>query len=247
MRDTVRQAVAMGFEEICFLDHLILDGPGTKNSMHRDEVPLYMQAVSVLRREFRDRISIRVGLEVDFNPERLSEILAITESFDFDMIGGSVHFVRGYNVASSKVPLPKGPDNERDMALAYFEQVRAMVEHDFFDVLCHPDVVKKSGMVIHPDCTTLIDEILDTVAAKQLTLEFNTGGWDHPGQESYPSENIARKCHEKNIAFTLGSDAHRPGHVGKNFGKALDILKQIGFTHLNVFKGRTARSVPLWG
>lgn len=247
MREFVRHAMAKGFKEICFLDHLILDGPGMKNSMHKDEVPLYMQAIAVLRHEFKDKLTIRAGLEVDYNPKKLSEIRDITERFDFDVIGASVHFVRGYNVASSRVPLPKGKGNERDIALQYFEQVRAMVEHDFFDVVCHPDVVKKSGIAIHPDCMPLIDEILDTVAAKRLTLEFNAGGWDHPARDSYPSKDIAGKCHGKNIPFTLGSDAHRPEYVGRHLDKASDILKKIGFKHIHAFQRRKVRRVTLKG
>lgn len=245
MRNTVRHAVAKGIKEICFLDHLILDGPGMKNSMDRDELPLYMQAIALLRHEFRDKISIRAGLEVDFIPEKIAEIQEVTGRFDLDVIGASVHFINGYNVASTRVPIP--PGQERDIALRYFERILELLDYDFFDMICHLDVVKKSGMTIHTDCLPLIHEIIDKVAERDVVLEFNAGGWDHPARESYPSPWIAEKCHKKDIRFSLGSDAHRPDRVGRNLDKALEILSQIGYTHIQTFERRLARPVTLRG
>lgn len=245
MRQAVSHAISKGLKEICFLDHLILDGPGMKNSMDRDEVPLYMQAIALLRHEFEDKITIRAGLEVDFIPEKISEIRSVTEHYDFDVIGASVHFIKGYNVASTRVPIPK--DQERDIVLRYFEQILALLDHDFFDTICHLDVVKKSGIPLHPDCLPLIDMIIDKVAEKHVTLEFNAGGWSHPAGDSYPSAWIAGKCYKKNIPFSLGSDAHRPDQVGRNIDKALEILRQIGYSHIHLFHRRHAIPVPLRG
>ncbi|MBU1168219.1 MAG: histidinol-phosphatase [Proteobacteria bacterium] len=245
MKAYIHQAISLGFSEICFLDHLILDGPGKKNSMDIREVPLYMQAIACLKHEFHDRITLRAGLEVDFIPEKIPQIKDILEGFNFDVIGASVHFVMGYNVASRREAPPKDLFDKQEIALRYFEQLDRMLDYDFFDVICHPDIVKKCGIPIPENCGPVIDDILTRISKKNLTLEFNAGGWDHPVGDSYPSEELAIKCHQKNIAFTLGSDAHRPEHVGKNIDKSVALLKKIGYTHVNTFEGRLVRPVPL--
>ncbi|WP_459923731.1 histidinol-phosphatase [Desulfatiferula olefinivorans] len=247
MRQSVLHAVSAGLSEICFLDHLIIDGPGLKNTMAVSEVPLYVQAAAALRREFEGKIIIRTGLEVDFIPERIDEISRIIESFDFDVIGASVHFVRGYNVASRRNAPPEGLFADGDMARLYVEALDRMLDYDFFDVVCHPDVVRKSGIATSQDVEPLMEGLLEKIARKGLTLEFNTGGWDHPAEDSYPSRPFAEKCHLRGIPFTLGSDAHRPENVGRNIDRGAAILKRIGYTHINTFERRQVRPVPLWG
>lgn len=247
MRQSVLHAVAAGFSEICFLDHLIVDGPGLKNTMDVAEVPLYIQAAANLKREFDGKITIRKGLEVDFIPEKIDRITEIIDRFDFDVIGASVHFVMGYNVASRRNAPPKGLFAEGEMARLYFEQLDRMLDYDFFDVVCHPDVVKKSGVVHNDDVEPIVDGLLEKIARKGLTLEFNTGGWDHPAGDSYPSRAFAKKCQIRGIPFTLGSDAHTPEGVGRNIDQGAAILKHIGYTHINTFERRQVRPVPLWG
>jgi histidinol-phosphatase (PHP family) len=46
---------------------------------------------------------------------------------------------------------------------------------------------------------------------------------------------------------TLGSDAHRPEHVGRGLKKALDVARAAGLTHLTFFEQRQPRLVPMDG
>lgn len=247
MKDTIHHAMRLGISEICFLDHLIVHGPGMKHSMAVQEVPLYMQAIARFKREYRDRITVRAGLEVDFIPEKINLITDILERFDFDMIGASVHFVMGYNVASRRELPPMGNKEKKEIVVRYFEALDRMLDYDFFDVICHPDIVKKTGIGIHEETEPMIDRILTRVSEKNITLEFNVGGWDHPIGDSYPSQAFAQKCHKKQIPFTLGSDSHKPEHVGKNIDQGANMLKKIGYTHVNTFEHRLVKPVPLWG
>ena len=43
----------------------------------------------------------------------------------------------------------------------------------------------------------------------------------------------------------VGSDAHTPDRVGANFKEAVALAKEIGYTHYNTYKQRTATPVPL--
>jgi histidinol-phosphatase (PHP family) len=245
MEEYVLSAVNKGFSEICFLDHFIPEGPGTKHSMHAGEIPMYMQAISRLREKYSDRITIRAGLEVDYLPGCKGMIEEILGRFDFDAIGGSFHFVDGFNVASRKLMPPENQKDRDNLVRSYFEGLIRMLDWPYFNFFCHPDIVKKTGMVIPYSLSGLVGEFLSGVAEKGLALEFNTSGWDHPAGESYPSESLVKRCFEMSIPFTIGSDSHKPGNVGLHFDKALSILESAGYSELLSFEKRLVRPVPL--
>lgn len=245
MEDYVRSAIRKGFTEICFLDHFIPDGPGMKHSMNLDEIPMYMQAIACLRDKYKGRITIRAGLEVDFLPQSMGLIEDVLGRYDFDAIGGSFHFVNGFNVASRKMLPPESQVERNALVEAYFEGLIRMLEYPYFDFICHPDVVKKTGLRIPDHLDPLVEEFLHRIAEKGLALEFNTAGWSHPAGESYPSESFVSRCFALNIPFTIGSDAHSPENIGLHFDKALSILSSTGYTELLSYDRRLVRPVPL--
>ncbi len=247
MEDYIRHAIGKGINEICFLDHLILDGPGKKHSMDVCELPLYVQAIANLKRKYQGRITIRTGLEVDFLPQKRAEIDDILGRFAFDVIGGSYHFVNGINVASRREAPKIGRDEEKKLVESYFEGICRMLERPYFDFICHPDIVKKTGIPIPQECQALINEMLTRISDTHVALEFNTGGWDHPVKDSYPSDAFVRKCFMKHIPFTIGSDAHSPERVGMHYAKAVSVLRSAGYTSVLTFEGRQAKSILLEG
>ena len=64
----VQHAVDNGFAEICFLDHLTITEAARPMTMAVEEVPIYFQAVQHLKRTFADRIAVKAGLEIEFDP-----------------------------------------------------------------------------------------------------------------------------------------------------------------------------------
>jgi len=245
MEEYVLSAIGKGLTEICFLDHFIASGPGTRHSMSAGEIPLYMQAIACLRHRYRDRITIRAGLEVDFLPEEKTLIEDILGRYDFDAVGGSFHFVRGINVASRKLQIPEAPAERDALMETYFEGLIRMLDWPYFDFFCHVDVVKRSGIEVPLHLEPLVDEFLRRLSEKGLALEFNASGWNHPCGEGYPAEHLVRRCFDLQIPFTLGSDAHSPSNVGAHFDKALAVLAGAGYTELSAFEGRKGKRLPL--
>src|SRR6056297_1269573 len=101
MEKYIDSAIKKGLSEICFLDHLTLNKQGRSQSMSPMAVPVYYYAVRRLQAGCRGIINVKVGLEVDFCPELDKEAMSIVSRFDFDMIGGSVHFIGERNIVSS--------------------------------------------------------------------------------------------------------------------------------------------------
>lgn len=245
IRSYAEAAVTAGLTEICFLDHLSLDRGSTAHAMHLSEVPFYVYAVDEVKRAFEGRIIIRTGLEIDFTPSDLPAIERLVDTFDFDLIGGSVHFVDGINIASRRHAASMAPAEFERLCRRYVERLLEMTEAPFFDVLCHLDVIKKNGHTPPADITDGLKAVIDRLAEKNLALEVNSGGLAHPAKACYPDEGLLAHALSRGIALTTGSDAHTPQSVGAGLETALATLTKLGATHQARFDKRRRTLVPL--
>lgn len=246
MEQYVQSAAAAGLREICFLDHLTLHENGKHLSMSPADVPIYFHAARHLSHVYRDRITVKVGLEVDMDPAHTQQIIDTIAPFSFDVIGGSIHFINDINIVSSQ-----GADAGRErMRIAelceiYLEKIDAMLDTDIIDFVCHLDVTKKFGRGTPDGFVYKYDEILSKIRYKDLAVELNTSGRNHGASEFYPSPRLLAMCREKGIPVTLGSDAHSPSSVGRHYDKAIDMLRAIGYTSVSAFTRRQRYDMPL--
>jgi len=241
----VKRAIEKGLTEVCFLDHLTLSEPGNRLSMTPGEVPFYFQAVQNLKNSFDGMISVKAGLEVDFNPENKDLVEEIIETFSFDVIGSSIHFPGNIDIVNSRSDWKQGRYDTEQVYELYFSHFKTMLEYDYFDVICHLDLPKKFGRKSIKTFDRELDEIITVIKDKDFTVELNTSGYNHPVSEAYPAPDIIKKCHKAGVSMTLGSDAHHPDDVGRHFDKALPLLRSIGYTHLVSFTERQRIDVPI--
>jgi histidinol-phosphatase (PHP family) len=249
MEAYVRRAVDMGFKEICFLDHLTFRGgvhkPGHGLSMVPGEVPLYFQAIQRLKHQKKGIIDIKAGVEIDFNPAYTNLFLDILGTFAFDVVGCSLHFPGEINIVSSGSAWKDGKMDADDVYGLYFEQFEKMLDYDYFDVICHLDLVKKFGRKPSLSFDDTLDNILSKIVEKDLTVEINTSGYDHAAREVYPSPDIIHQCYKKGIRITLGSDAHRPENIGRHYDRAIPMLRSAGYKYLTTFTRRKRSMIAI--
>jgi histidinol-phosphatase (PHP family) len=245
MEQYIRSAAELGLEEICFLDHLTVQAAEKGLSMTVKEIPYYFQAVRVLKQKYRQTLRIKVGLEIDFNPDHTGLFQEVAGTYAFDVIATGLHFPGGMDVVSRRSAWGFGEKDTDDVYGRYFEALEKMLDHTYFDVICHVDLVKKFGRKPSRSFDGEVDEILSKIKEKNLTVEVNTSGFNHPIQKPYPSLDIIRKCHEKGISITLGSDAHKPADVGQHYERALPMILSAGYRHLATFTKRRRQKVPI--
>lgn len=210
-RDTpeelVRAALAKGFAALGFSSH---------SEMLKDP-PAYRAAIRALAARFRGRIRVFCGIEADWPCP-----LDLTP---YDYVIGSVHSVptpSGTRLAVDHTPgiLAAGLRDSfggdgAALVRAYFSAVRAMLAAGRFDVVGHPDLVRKFN-ARHPffdeGAAWYRDELertADAIAACGKPVEVNTGaiarGWL---DDAYPSPAFRRLLRERGVRFVLSSDAH---------------------------------------
>lgn len=245
MDQYIQMAVAAGLKEICFLDHLTLHKNGRDQSMSPDDVPFYFHATRQLAHEYRHQIRVKVGLEVDFDPENADQTQEIIRPFDFDAIGGSVHFIGNVNIVSSKNAATRETQPIDEICGQYLDRLDQMISRDFADIVCHIDVVKKFGRRPSAVFDKKFDDILSKISYKNLTIELNTSGYSQAAKEFYPGAALLKKCHDRNIPVTIGSDAHRPDQVARHYDKAIDLLLTTGYRHVSTFSRRTRYDIAI--
>ncbi|MDX9785373.1 MAG: histidinol-phosphatase [Desulfobacterales bacterium] len=238
MPEYIRQAIALGFTEICFLDHLTLNAADRGLTMSIEEVPLYYHSARRLANQFRDDILVKVGLEIDYHPDVVGSIDDIVNTFDFDAIGSSIHYVGDFDIVTRRSGWRNGEGNTDTIYAQYLALMDRMLNEDYFDLICHFDLPKKYGRLPSRSFKGEIDALLAKIKTKGIAIEINTSGFDSPIREMYPSLEILRSCQALGIPVTLGSDAHRPDQLDRCYGRAYEALNRIGLTQLTTFTKR---------
>jgi histidinol-phosphatase (PHP family) len=238
LEEYVNQAGELGLREIGFSDHfpmLHVDDPSL--AMALDELPLYVEDVRRLQAGPRP-LAIKLGIEVDFLPETRDRIAGLLEPLAFDYVMGSVHYVDGWGFDDPRYVLGYEGRDIFDLWERYFELLAQAAESGLFDIVAHPDLIKKFGYRPRQDVAGLYQDCLDRVAAAGVAVEVSTAGLRKPVGEIYPEKRFLSMCRERDIAVTMGSDAHRPEEVGYAFADALALLRECGYERVATFTGR---------
>jgi histidinol-phosphatase (PHP family) len=127
----------------------------------------------------------------------------------------------------------------------YYGLVAALARTNLYDIVGHPDVIKKFGHRPSRDYEPLERAALEAVAQAGMALDVNTSGLRRPAKEIYPSLRILRTARAMGIGITFGSDAHEPARVGDAFAEARAHAKAAGYTHFRRYAGRRFTEVPI--
>jgi len=233
MEEYIQQALALGLKEIGFADHVPMywlaeDARDPELAMPGSGLAGYVAEVERLRSAYPE-ISVKLGLEADYIPGHEAGLRRLLEQYPFDYVLGSVHFIDGWGFDN---PVYIGRYKTLDLDQLYrryFELVRQAARSRLFDIMAHPDLIKKFGFGAGFDLRDLYDETAGTFAEAGVCVEVNTAGLRVPAGEIYPSEEFLRACRKHGVPVTTGSDAHLPGQVGHEFDSAVRLLIRTGY------------------
>ncbi len=210
------------------------DGLAASTRMALDQLPEYVERTFQAQEQWKGKVDVRLGLEVDFfhGYEGWLEQLLLSQPFDYVL--GAVH--PQLSEFQQRFSLNRPLEFQR----AYFRVLADAAESGLFDCLAHPDVVK----IVVPeawDPTNIMDEVcraLDRIARTGVALEVNTSGVYKELPEMNPFPAMLREMRARNIPVVIGSDAHRPERVGDLFLDALDLVEAAGYKTVCYFVNR---------
>lgn len=225
MEEYVLAAIGKGLEELIFLEHLECGIRYREDTwLSEEDFAAYHREGQRLRQVYGDRIFIGLGVEVGYNPKQVPAILEFLKQYTWDRVGLSFHYYeikdRHYNVVSRrKANLePLGKQGVERVISDYFATLLEAVEVLPGTVLCHLDAVLRHHPEVHFTGAhrRQIREIFQGMLGKGMALEVNTSGFSHRG-EQYPAAGILDEAIALGVPLVAGSDAHRPGEVGRFF------------------------------
>lgn len=239
LREYAQCAIDLGLKEIGFSDHAPLvchEDPSITMSV--DELPKYHEMVEDIQAEFKNQLSIRIGIEADFIPGYEDKTKAILEGYPYDYVIGSVHFIQDWAFDNPKQIHVWKVANTDEVYMQYHDYLRQSAESGMFDIMAHVDLVKKFGHRPKTDLTNEIEKTAEVFKDTGMVIEINTSGLRKPVKEIYPSLDVLSIYSKVGVPLIFGSDAHRPEEVGRDFDKAVSLAKAAGYTEYVLFKKR---------
>jgi len=211
-------------------DHLVLDPAGVRHVWSMDPAELGAYCSGVREADVPAGMQVLCGVEADYIPQTVAQTRQVLAAHDVDFIVASVHFVDGFPVDSEFAPWEVLTVEEREeVHRRYWQLIREMASARLGDIAAHLDLTKKFGFRWQSDLSAAVAAALDAIAESGMVVEVNTAGWHKPCAEAYPSKDILRGCRERNIPVTINADAHEPDHLLRDFDRARELLRSVGY------------------
>lgn len=238
----IASAISAGLNEIGFSEHIALMPGSHEWCMDPERLPEYFKCIQRLRKQFPE-IAVRIGVEMDYIPQKEKEIAEIIKNYPFDYIIGSVHYLGDETV-------DLGPEFYigKDIDLVYenyFNLVCEAASTGFYDIMGHPDLVRIHRFNPGSDVSNLYSMMASAFEVYDVAFEVNTNGRNKPLHDFYPDRRYLSIFAQHGVPVCVNSDAHFPVRVGQFFDEAYELLRQAGYKEMAVFKERERFMIPM--
>ncbi len=247
LEEYVQHAVSIGLNEIGLSDHTPMPDNWDSDVRMTEEQfnALYVPAVKELQEKYKGKISVKFGLEGDFMPGTEEWVKTFNTKSEFDYVIGSVHYLDDWGFDNPLFVAKYDEKDVNDIYGLYYQRIAQSAACGLFDIIGHCDLVKKFGHRPTKKMEEVLRETFKIVKQHDIAVEINTSGLRKPVKEMYPSENILSILSEYKIPLTLGSDAHTPTDVGRDFDLAKKFIEKYAGGKISVFNKRQRSEVTI--
>ena len=255
MEQVIKDAITKGFDELCFTDHVDYGikkdwdepgemiyrkgGAGEPDQMPVANVdyPVYYKTFQKMKELYQDKISLKFGLEFGMQAHTVEKYEKLFSRYPFDFIILSVHEIEDKEFWDQGFQngMTQQEYNER-----YYEEMLYLVQnYHNYSVLGHMDLITrydKSGVYPFEKLKPILTKILKTVIADEKGIEVNTSSHRYGLKDLTPSRDILKLYKELGgKIITIGSDSHKPEHLGAFVDETKEELKALGFEQICTF------------
>ena len=124
--------------------------------------------------------------------------------------------------------------SQKEVYEGYYQALYELVSsYKNYSVLGHMDLINrydKRGPYPFEKIKPWIQKVLEVVIRDQKGIEINTSSQRYGLKDSTPSKDILQLYYDLGgTILTIGSDSHKPEHLGCGIREAKAMLKEIGF------------------
>ncbi len=234
MKDCIEQAVHLGFDEICFTEHVDY---GCSDSFCCD-CDEYYRTFTKFKKKYLGTITLKFGIEFGMQAHHKNYFQNIFEKYPFDFALLSFHQVEDKELWNYE--FQKGKTQDEYNRIYFEEMYRTCKIFDGYSVLAHMDLMRrydKAGEYPFINVKNQVEEILKLVIEKGKGIEVNTSSFRYNLNDLTPSKDILKLY--KNLGgaiITIGSDAHKQEQLGSKIPEVREELKSLGYKYFTTFE-----------
>lgn len=244
LAEMAKAALNAGLSELCITDHCdLLDSYA--NRVHDYDWDSALEQYCTTVPQFEGRLKLRLGLEFGMGHISPAESEAILSQPALDFVIGSVHNLCEEKGGTDFYYVEYNSRADCDRALEdYFDSLDKLVKTDYYDVLGHIIYPLRymHGLGSMDPFYERIAALVRSAAERGKGIEVNT----YRGNTVAEWRPVLERYRDAGGEIvTVGSDAHRPEHVGLGVREACELLRDMGFRYVAVYERRKAKMVPI--
>lgn len=207
-------AIEAGFDEIGFADHSPWPYRGYVSGMrmHENDFEPYVRSIKALREKYKDKISIKIGLECEYFKEYIPWLREKIDELGVDYI------ILGHHYSTHEVGADyNGALTTVEGIKKYTDQVVEGIRTGLFSYVCHPDLYMKGYQKWDSHCEEMARKIISAANETDIPLEYNLLGLSrskNEGVPGYPYHDFWLLASEMGAKAIIGVDAHQPDAYG---------------------------------
>ena len=219
-----QSALEAGVEILGFSDHTPYIFPGTYYSHFRmklHQLEDYVETVLALRKEYAGRIEIPLGLELEYYPKLLPQLLPVLRDYPIDYLLMGQHFI-GNEIDEH---YSGWPTEDVRILERYVDQVIEGMNTGLFTYVAHPDLIHFLGD--EKVYSRQMRRLCQAAKSCGMPLEVNLLGM-HEGR-IYPNQLFWEQAAIEGNCVILGRDAHNPKHIldTKTEARCMDLVEHF--------------------
>lgn len=233
-RDYVEAAIKAGYTEIGFSDHVPYPFPTEYYSdfrMELDKTENYVNSIRSLQKEYKDKITIRLGFEVEYYPQIFEDLLNFIKPFNYDYLILGQHFTD--NEFDDDAFYCGHKTKSVDTLDKYINQTLEGLKTGEFAYFAHPDLIHFTGS--RKIYKNKMSEFVKELKKLNIPLECNfLGFWD---KRHYPDSDFWKLVAKEGNPVIIGLDAHQPKVYAdkKRLDKMKKFLNDLGIKPIENF------------
>ena len=225
----IENALQAGLQILGFSDHspyIFPEGYDSWFRMHVGQLEGYVQTILQLRKTYEGKIEIPLGLELEYYPALLPNLLPILKDQPLDYVILGQHFVG--NEMNDHYSGSHAEDKQ--LLERYANQTIDAMQTGLFTYFAHPDLINYLGD--KDFYRQQARRICQEAKACHMPLEINLLGIRN--KRNYPNPLFWEIAAEEGCNVILGRDAHEPeALLQKEYEeKALEMVRKLGLNLL---------------
>lgn len=232
-REYIENAIKNGIEVLGFSDHApFAFPPDGYESPHRVPMALakdYIDSLTALREEYKGRIEIKIGFEMEYYPAYFDRMLKTVKEVGAEYIIMGEHYLRNELPEKRNAMSSRFVNEEKDVR-DYADAVCEGIATGVFTYVAHPDMVLYD--INDPIYSSEMRRICEASKKYNTPLEINLQGVRLNRQ--YPNEVFWRLAGEVGCDVVIGSDAHTPGEVydRESLKRAMELIEKYKLNYI---------------